>query len=65
MPWNSWASIDLPGYVHGRPYEMSMPASFLIDKQGKIIYAFVDEDFRHRAEPEALLNALQLLQPVC
>ena len=55
--------IDLPGYVPGRPYEMSMPASFLIDSKGKIIYSFVDEDFRHRAEPEALLSALQLLQP--
>ena len=55
--------IDLPGYVPGRPYEMSMPASYLIDSRGKIIYSFVDEDFRHRAEPEALLSALQLLQP--
>ena len=55
--------IDLPSYVPGRPYEMSMPASFLIDSKGKIIYSFVDEDFRHRAEPEALLSALQLLQP--
>ena len=56
--------IDMPGYEAGKSYELPMPASYLIDTQGKVVYAFADEDIRHRTEPEALLNALQLLQTV-
>ena len=54
--------IDMPGYRPGIAYELPMPASYLIDTQGKVVYALADEDIRHRTEPEALLNALQLLQ---
>jgi peroxiredoxin len=56
--------IDLPGYQPGKSYELPMPANYLIDSQGKVVYAFADEDIRHRSEPETLLNALQVLQVV-
>ena len=40
---------------------MPMPANYLVDLDGRIVAAHVDEDLRHRPEPEALLHALRQL----
>lgn len=37
------------------------PATFLIDRDRVVRFAFVDPDFSHRAEPQAVLAALQAL----
>ena len=47
---NGSASLELP-----------MPAVYVIDKSGMITFAHVDADYRRRAEPRAIVDALQRL----
>lgn len=42
--------------------EVPLPASYVIGADGVIRYAFVDADYRRRAEPEELLEALRGLR---
>ncbi len=41
--------------------ELPVPATYIIDKDGVIRYAFVDSDYRKRAELEDLLNVLKTI----
>jgi peroxiredoxin len=40
-------------------FELPLPASYVIDGQGIIRFAFVEEDYRLRADPKQLIAALQ------
>jgi len=39
--------------------ELPLAATYIIDKDGKVIYAFVDADYRNRAEPTELTEFLK------
>ena len=39
--------------------ELPLAATYVINQAGKIIYAFVDADYRNRAEPADILKALK------
>ena len=39
--------------------ELPLAASYIIDSQGVVQYAYLDADYRNRAEPEELLARLQ------
>ncbi len=54
--------IDLTVYQGNSNNELSIPATYVIDKDGKIAFAFVDADFRVRAEPETVLKAARALK---
>jgi peroxiredoxin/YHS domain-containing protein len=43
--------------------ELPLSATYVIGTDGLIRYAFVDADYRNRAEPEAILAALREMQP--
>lgn len=47
-------------YAHGRA-ELPLAATYLIDRQGQVAWAFLSADYRERAEPEAVLGALAKL----
>jgi len=49
--YNGDAGLSLP-----------VPATYVITKNGTIAYAFADEDYKQRAHPATLLQALQALQ---
>ena len=51
--------IDIPGNNQEESYEIPMPATYVINKKGKIIFAFIDEDYTKRSEPEAILDAIK------
>ncbi|MFC3912788.1 redoxin domain-containing protein [Pseudaeromonas sharmana] len=51
--------IDIPVYQGNAV--LPMPANYLVDLDGRIITAHIDEDLRHRPEPEAMLQALRQL----
>ncbi len=38
-----------------------MPASYVVDREGIITYAFVEEDYSQRADPEKLVRALKAI----
>jgi peroxiredoxin len=48
----------LPGYNGDQSWELPMAATYLVQPDGKISYARIDADWRHRPEPEELLRAL-------
>lgn len=53
--------IDLPASNGEASFELPVPATFVIDRKGIIQFAFVDTDYRRRAEPASLLAALDRL----
>jgi peroxiredoxin len=48
----------LPGYNGDQSWELPLAATYLIQPDGKISYARVDADWRHRPEPAELLTVL-------
>jgi peroxiredoxin len=48
----------LPGYNGDRSWELPLAATYVVQQNGKISYARVDADWRHRPEPDELLQVL-------
>jgi peroxiredoxin len=48
----------LPGYNGDQSWELPLAATYLVQPDGKISYGRIDSDWRHRPEPEELLQAL-------
>ncbi|OGG99935.1 MAG: hypothetical protein A2600_05865 [Candidatus Lambdaproteobacteria bacterium RIFOXYD1_FULL_56_27] len=53
--------LDVPGHNGDQTWELPFPATYLIDRQGKVRFAFVEPDYRKRTEPAKLLEVLQTL----
>jgi peroxiredoxin len=54
--------LDLTKFNGDSSNELPLGATYVIDKQGVIRYAFVDGDYRKRAEPSAVVGALKSLK---
>jgi peroxiredoxin len=48
----------LPGYNGEQSWELPLPATYIVQPDGKISFARVDVDWRQRAEPEQILEQL-------
>jgi peroxiredoxin len=53
----------LPGINGDDSWELPVPATYVIDRDGRIALAYIDVDYRKRLGPEAILDALRSLQP--
>jgi peroxiredoxin len=51
--------IDLTKFNGDDKNELPLAVTYVIDSEGIIRYAFVDEDYRKRAEPAAITEALE------
>jgi peroxiredoxin len=51
--------IDLPAANGDESYELPMPATYVIEKNGIIRLAFVDIDYTKRLDPEDVITALE------
>lgn len=51
--------MDWEGWYGNKDYNLPLPATFVIDRNGVIRYAFADADYKVRAEPEDILAALR------
>ena len=51
--------IDIQKHNKNADFELPMPATYVVDVNGKIIYAFVNEDYTQRAEISEILAALK------
>jgi len=61
MKWYN-ENFDLSAYNGNDQHELPLAATYIIDSQGIVQYAFLDADYRNRAEPNELLAALDQLQ---
>ncbi len=54
--------IDLVAYNGNDQFELPIPATYVVQPNGEIVYAFADVDYTKRAEPSDVVNALKALQ---
>jgi len=53
------AFVNLP-FVNGdNSWELPIPATYIIDRDGNVLYASANEDYAERPEPEDIVNFLQ------
>lgn len=52
-------SFDMNSYNGDKSNELPLAATYIIDENGEIIYAFLDADYRNRAEPSELTEFLK------
>ena len=51
--------LKLPEYNGNDVMELPLPATYVINKSGKITYAFLDADYKKRAEPAEVIEAVK------
>jgi peroxiredoxin len=54
----------LPGINGDESWELPVPATYVIARDGRIGVAYIEVDYRKRLEPEALLSALRVAPAV-
>lgn len=52
-------AFDLEKYNNDQSNELPLAATYVISPAGKVIWAFLDADYRKRAEPADIINALK------
>ena len=50
--------FPLPNYNGDESWTLPIPATYVVDQNGLITYAFVDADYSQRAEPEEVLASI-------
>jgi peroxiredoxin len=68
LPEELWAALRsnnkaLPGINGDESWELPVPATYVIARDGRIALAYIEVDYRKRLEPEAILAALRSLRP--
>ena len=51
--------LDLAGYNGNSSNELPLSATYVINPDGTVTYAFLDADYTTRAEPDAVMAALR------
>jgi peroxiredoxin len=54
--------MALPAVKDASDLKLPLPATYVIDQNSRIVLSFIDVDYRHRLEPEALVAALNGLK---
>jgi len=57
----SQLGIDLPTVNANGRWELPVPATFVIDRDGRVAFAHVEADYRQRAEPSEVLELVRTL----
>lgn len=55
------AAFDINGYNGDESNELPLAVTYVIDQKGIIKYAFIDADYRNRAEPDDIIEVLSKL----
>lgn len=50
----------LPGFNGDESWDLPVPATFVIGRDGRVVLSHVDVDYRHRLAPEAIVQALRM-----
>lgn len=52
-------NLDIEKHNGNTNFELPMPATFVVDSKGVILYAFTPEDYTTRLDPETILEVLK------
>lgn len=55
--------FDLAKYNNLEKAELPLSATYVINRQGEIVYAFLEPDYTKRAEPKEILETLSKIKP--
>jgi peroxiredoxin len=55
------ANIDLPRYNGDPSWELPVPGTFVVAKDGTVMLSFLDADYTRRLEPREILECLKQL----
>ena len=58
--YEAW-QLDIPGHNDDDSFELPIPATYIIDTDGVIRYAFVEMDYTQRLEPDIIIEQLKRL----
>lgn len=58
--YETW-QLDIPGHNGDDSFELPMPATYIINTDGHVHYAFVDMDYTQRLEPDIIIEQLKKL----
>ena len=58
--YSAW-EIDIPDHNANDSFELPIPATYIIDTDGKVRYVFADMDYTRRLEPDIIIEQLQML----
>ncbi len=58
--YRAW-EIDIPDHNGNKSFELPIPATYIIDTEGKIRYVFADMDYTKRLEPDVIIEQLKSL----
>lgn len=53
--------LDLESLNNGNGSILPIPATFVLDSEGKVTWRYVDVDYRTRSEPQDIINVLKAL----
>ena len=53
------AFVNLPFTNGDESWELPIPATYILDRDGTVLYASADEDYTERPEPSDIVAALQ------
>ncbi|MEL7001337.1 MAG: peroxiredoxin-like family protein, partial [Bacteroidota bacterium] len=51
-------NLDVPKHNGNEDYELPMPATYVVNQNGEIVYDFVPEDYTERLDPEVVIDVL-------
>mgnify|MGYP000210769356 CR=1 FL=1 len=54
--------LDVPSANGDDTWELPIPATYVIDSDGTIVFAFVNKNYTERLEPEEIINALKTIE---
>lgn len=53
--------LDIPGHNGDNSFQLPIPATYIIDTNGKVRYAHIDMDYTRRLEPNIIIEQLLLI----
>ncbi len=60
-PFLKAVGLHLPTYNGDQTFSLPIPGTFVVDRQGIVLYAFVDPDYSYRLDPLKIVTVLRKL----
>ena len=54
---------DVPGQNGNDTWELPVPATYVVDREGTVVYRYINIDHTQRAEPAEIVTALESIRP--